>query len=173
MDAKLSAFDNEGVFNEYCSQCSFDGEGTVYDRNSIAVWKYKASFKKRFPLSLLEGPAPFSFRDMKDREQLIIVCNRRYPFARFSIFKNSAVIGSIRQKRIFLNKYSIHFFNKETFYFDMPFFSVNYQGVFDDGTRLQVRVFRKDTWYFKIPKAFDNVELISILAFIHRERQRA
>lgn len=172
MGSEPSGTNTEDGFTEYCSQCSFDGDGTIYDSDGIAVWKYKAQAKKGFVRTLLEGPAGFSFRDLAEREILSIICDRRYPFARFSILENNSPIGEVEQSSLLFNKYSIYFKNDGYFNFDMPLFSVRYHGTFGDGRKLHVRFFRHDTWYFKIPSDLNRLELIAILGFLHRERQR-
>lgn len=161
--------------NEYCFRCTYDGDGEIYNRESKLLWSFRSLSRNRstvFPLAFFRLLPDFVFYDTTQLELLTIMCERRYPLTRFVMIENGFSVCTIRKRSILQNEYSIEFNSELNWTFQMPMFTVFYNGVSENGAKLRVRMERHDTWYVQIPSSVDNLRLVAALAFIHREQQR-
>ena len=81
-------------------------------------------------------------------------------------------VSTIRQRSIFLNKYTMDFADGRRWTFQMPLFTVVFGGVSGSGALVRVRLETHNVWYVLIDSGVDTLHLVSSLAFIHRERLR-
>lgn len=163
-------------FDEYCSQCTFDGNGEIYNRDSKILWRFKTQHRHNralFSCAVFQFLPDFAFYDVVGQKLLEIKCEQRYPLTRFVMLVNGMTVCTIRQQSILLkNKYTLEFNSGLKWNFHMPLFSVFYKGISETGAEIRVRLLRHDTWHVQIAPSLNNLHLIAGLALIHRERQR-
>jgi hypothetical protein len=159
---------------KYCFQCTYEGNGTIYDSKGEIVWQVKTQHsdnRPHYPHGFFRLP-DFVVYDKTDKELIRVRLERRLPLARFVMFESGVQVCRIRQRSILLNKYGLDFADHSKWMFHMPLFSVIFRGRSETGARIRVRLRTHNLWYVLIDSDADSLRLVAALAFIHRERLR-
>lgn len=149
---------------KYCFQCSYEGDGGIYDSRGEIVGHSKTQHFKRLP--------DFVIYDKSDNELIRIKRDRGFVVSRFVMIENGIAVCRITQRSILLNRYQLVFADGATWKFHMPLFTVIFKGWSETGARIRVRLRSHNVWYVMIDSEADNPRLVAALAFIHRERLR-
>ena len=113
----------------------------------------------------------FVLLDHEEREVLRICRTTRFP-PRFSMIQNGEVVGTIKLRSIFLNKYAINLKAGPKWTFRMPLFTIYFHGESSSNSRVWVVVGpSKMEWTLLTEAGTDDVRLLAGLAFIHGERR--
>jgi hypothetical protein len=166
--------------SQYCFQCSYEGNGEIYNRAGEILWRCRTQHPRGDPQSTfvtvpmygLLRLADFVVYDTAEKELLRVKRDRRLPMARFVMVENGSPVCTIRQRSILLNRYQLDFAGGPKWTFHMPLFTVYFKGVSDAGARIRVRLWSHNVWYALIDTGVDSPRLVAALAFIHRERLR-
>lgn len=156
----------------YCFKCSYEGNGEISNSNSEVLWRIETPFNR--PLSPLGlGPCPdFSIYDKMNKELFRVKHERHFWHKRFVVTENDLPVCTIRQKSILFNKYTLDFVNGQSWVFRMPLFTVTFTGQSKTGEKIRVRFWNHNTWLVLIDPNVENSQLVTALAFLHRERLR-
>ena len=150
-------------------------DGAVTGRFTITPEKYSGVFRtgpEHFysTYGLFHLP-DFVVYDTAGRELLRIRRERRLP-SQFVVLEDGRPVSTIRQRSIFLNKYTMDFADGSRWMFHMPLYTVFFGGVSGSGASVRVLLETHNVWYVLIDSGVDTLHLVSSLAFIHRERLR-
>ena len=164
---------------QYSFQCDYEGNGEIYNRNGELLWTFKTEHRRRLSRTFVRIPAyglfrlaDFVVRDKAQKEWLRIRRERRLPMAKFVMLENGSRVCTIKQRSMLLNRYELDFASGSKWNFSMPLFSVFFNAVSDDGARIRVRLWSHNVWYVLMNPGPENPQLVTALAFIHRERLR-
>jgi len=155
----------------YCFHCTWSGNGEIYDSAGKILWSFRTGpehFRTTYGLFHLPD---FVVSNTAGRELLRIRRERRLP-SQFVMLEDGRPVSTIRQRSIFLNKYTMDFADGSRWTFHMPLFTVVFGGVSGSGASVRVRLETHNVWYVLIDSGVDTLHLVSSLAFIHRERLR-
>ncbi len=158
----------------YACRCSYEGNGEIYDSNGELLWRFKTLHfgKPHYPYGLFRIP-DFVVCDKDEKEIFRVKPERQWMLtARFTMTGNGSPICAIRLKSMLRNKYTLDFANGEKWLYRMPLFSVNFGGASETGGKIRVRVRSHNLWLIFLDPKDDRPELISAVAFLHRERLR-
>jgi hypothetical protein len=149
-----------------------DGQsGAVRNEKDIVRWRY--GIRKRASGGVPGNPfnkPDFVVGEPDTKDELII---RRASFIPpvFNIIQASKVIGGIRMRSIFRNKYSISIDGVNSWTFRMPLFTVRFYRESSAGTEIWVIVGPSEMeWNILIKAGVEEWPLVAALAFIHNER---
>jgi hypothetical protein len=159
---------------KYCFECSYEGNGEIYDSNGEILWHARTLHRRRFlpyPFGFFRLP-DFVVYDQANLELFRVKRERKWPRARFLMVGNGAPICTIRQRSVLLNKYTLEFADGQHWTFRMPLFTVDFGGSSQAGETIRVRLWSHNVWYVFIEPTADRPQLAAALAFIHRERLR-
>ena len=144
--------------------------GTIWNEHGVACQQYgerNSSVWNRFR-------SPFGNREFfvlnTDSSGELIFRKISYFRSVFEIVDGNIVIGMIRRRGVFRNRYSIDICGVGHWIFRMPLFSIRFQGESEDKVNIWVVVGpSKAEWNVLVAPDFNNRTLISVLAFIHNE----
>lgn len=144
--------------------------GAVRDEQGAVRWRYEVrnNSSGRHPGNPFNKP-DFVLADPDSRDELII---RRTSFVPsvFNIMEAGRVIGRIRMRSMFRNKYSIDVDGMNSWTFRMPLFTVRFFGDSRAGTEIWVAVGpSKMEWNILIKPDVKERPLVAALTFIHTE----
>src|SRR5262249_55908059 len=138
------------------------------------VWFFKTlHFRKpHYPYGVLRIP-DFVVCDKNEKEVFRVKPKGRWmPMARFVMTCDGSAVCTIRPRSILRNKYTLEFANGEKWTFHAPLFSVNFGATSETGGNIRIRVRTHTIWFTLLDPQWDRPEIISALAFLHRERLR-
>lgn len=144
--------------------------GAVRDQLGAVRWQYgvRSNPSGRHPGNPF-NKADFVLTEPNARDELII---RRASFvpSAFNIMEAGKVIGRIRMRSMFRNKYSIDIDGMNSWTFRMPLFTVRFFGDSSAGTEIWVVVGpSKMEWNILIKPDVKERPLVAALTFIHTE----
>lgn len=155
----------------YCFHCTWSGNGEIYDSAGKILWSFRTGPEHFYTTYGLFHLPDFVVYDTAGRELLRIRRERRLP-SQFVMLEDGRPVSTIRQRSIFLNKYTMDFADGPSWTFQMPLYTVFFSGVSGSGASVWVRLETHNVWYVLIDSGVDTLHLVSSLAFIHRERLR-
>jgi hypothetical protein len=156
----------------YCFKCSYEGNGEIYDSNGELLWRVKTLHgRPHYPYGLFRLP-DFVVQDKADNDLFRIELERKWPLLQFVMTKNGLPVCTIRQRSILRNRYSLDFSNGQRWGFHMPLFTVIFKGSAETGEKIRVRLWSHNVWHVQMDTKADSAQLVTALAFIHRERLR-
>jgi hypothetical protein len=144
--------------------------GTLMDEKGVVRWRYGT--RKNTAANRLANPfnkSDFLVVDPNGTDQIVI---RRASFIPpvFNIVRAGTIIGRLKMRSLFRNKYSIEIDQVNTWTFRMPLFTVRFFGESGAGPEIWVVVGpSKMEWGILIAAAAGEWPLIAALAFIHVE----
>jgi hypothetical protein len=155
---------------KYILHCNYDGSGEIYVSSGEIRWRVKADFSGRphHPYRRFQLP-DFVVYDWTDREIYRFKVVRKLVLAHFVMVENGLPVCTIRQRSLFLNKYTLDFANGQQWIFRLPLFSVMFGGLSATGAKIRVRLLTHNVWHVWMDEMADNPPLVAALAFIHRE----
>jgi len=165
--------DEDCIANGAKFLCQIDRGGdshgdAVRNEQGVVRWRYhKSGFGRALKNPFNKPDFVVAVPDTKD--ELII---RRASFMPplFTIMREGRVIGAIRMRSIFRNKYSISIDGVNSWVFCMPLFTVRFYGESSAGTEIWVIVGpSKMEWNILIKAGVKEWPLVAALAFIHNE----
>lgn len=144
--------------------------GTVRDEQGIVRWRY--AFRKN--ASGRGSGNPFNKPDfvIAEPDSKVEVIVRRASFIPpvFNIIEAGRIIGTIRMRSMFRNKYSISIDGVNSWTFSMPLFTIGFCGIYSAGAEIWVVVGpSKMDWNILIRAGVKERPLVAALAFIHNE----
>lgn len=144
--------------------------GAVMDEHGVIRWRY--GIRKNAPARRLGNPfnkPDFVIADPDGRDEIVI---RRASFIPpvFNITAADRVIGTVRMRSMFRNKYTIDIDGVNSWTFRMPLFTVRFFGDSSAGAEIWVAVGpSKMEWNILIKGSAKEWPLLAALAFIHTE----
>jgi hypothetical protein len=142
----------------------------VRDEQGIIRWRY--AFREN--ASGRGSGNPFNKPDFviagPDSKHEVIVRRASFIPPVFNIVEAGRIIGTIRMRSMFRNKYSISIDGVNLWTFRMPLFTTGFYGVSSAGAEIWVVVGpSKMEWYILIRAGVKEWPLVAALAFIHNE----
>ena len=142
----------------------------IWDERNTIRWRYET----RGNVSGRTARNPFNKPDFvvtgRDNDQEVIIRRASFIPPVFDIIESGKVIGSIRMRSIFRNKYSIFIRGVNSWTFRMPLFTIRFYGESDAGAEVWVVVGpSKREWNLLIKPGVKEWPLVAALAFIHNE----
>ena len=159
---------------KYCFQCTYEGNGTIYNSKGEIVWHVKTQHfngRPRYPYGFFRL-SDFVVYDKTDKEFVRVKRERSFLAAQFVMLENGRPVCIITRQSILMNKYKLDFMGQSKWTFKMPLFTVIFRGKSDTGAQIQAHLRTHNLWYVFIDSDADNPRLVAALAFIHRERLR-
>jgi hypothetical protein len=146
--------------------------GLIFDTPGVTepCWRLRTEPPRSpwSPLNFWRKP-DFLLVDSDNREILRIRRTRRMP-ACFHLVDKGNPVGTVQRRGILRNKYTLAFKDGPTWTFRMPLFTWLFWGESNTGRRIWVRMGpSKIQWTVLMQPEADNVRLLMVLAFIHRE----
>jgi hypothetical protein len=144
--------------------------GVVWDEQGTARWRYgvRKNSSGRRPENPFNTP-DFVVKEPNAKDEVII---RRTSFVPpvFDITEAGRVIGRIRLRSMFRNKYAIEVDGVNSWTFRMPLFTVRFYGDSSAGPEMWVHLGRsKMEWVILIKAGVNERPVLAALAFIHCE----
>jgi len=158
----------------YACQCNYEGNGAIYDSNGELLWRFETLHFERphYPYGVIRIP-DFVVCDKDGRKIFQVGPERQWMLrARFVMTRDGSPVCAIQLRSIFRNKYTLEFANGEKWVYRMPLFSVNFGGASENGGKIRVRVRGHNIWLMFFDPEHDRPEVVSAIAFLHRERLR-
>lgn len=117
---------------------------------------------------------PFNKADFvvtgRDNDQEVIIRRASFIPPAFNVIESGKVIGSIRMRSIFRNKYSVFIDGVNSWTFRMPLYTIRFYGESNDGAEVWVVLGpSKMVWHVLIKPGVKVWPLLAALAFIHNE----
>ena len=155
---------------DYCFLSDFDGDGSIVNRANEVVWRFRTTGLKYRAAEQTSGSPVFAFCDPEERELLTIMRPRRLPLARFVLIEDGLPVGTIRQRSILFNRYTIESDSGWRCVLHMPLFTTSFRAATEVGAEVRIAVRTLREWYVRITEGFDSVHLMASLAFLTRKR---
>jgi hypothetical protein len=119
---------------------------------------------------LILPPKPDLVFTNPDQQEILRIRRSSYFPPQFELMENGGVVATISLRSILRNKYTFEFKAGPTWTFYMPLYSILFPGESTNGDHFWVRVGpSKRQWNLLVPTGVDGVQLLSCLAFVHRE----
>lgn len=136
--------------------------GAVLGKDRTLTWKADGS------LHLLRKSA-FVVVDSDEKELLRVEKRRRFSLA-FEVTEAGQPVGAIRLRSFLLNKYTLELKDGTTWTFHLTLYTVYFRGDSTTGERvwMQVGPRTKLQWMVLVKPVFNDVRVLSVIAFIHR-----
>ncbi len=147
-----------------------DFAGQILDKTGAVRWRFETSPRRSpySPLNVLRKPN-FVVRDADQKEVLTIRRTKRF-LSTFVLADKDNELGTIKLATPLKNRYTIVLTNGPTWTVWMPLFTVHFIAWTDSDHRCWIRVGpSKRQWNLLLAPRLDSIQLLSALAFIHRE----
>lgn len=144
--------------------------GAVLDEQGVIRWRYGT--RKNPFVPCLGNPfnkPDFVIADPDGRDEVVI---RRASFIPpvFNIMEAGRIIGTVKMRSVFRNRYTIDIESVNSWTFRMPLFTIRFFGVSRSGPEIWVAVGpSKMEWSILIKRDAREWPLLAALAFIHVE----
>lgn len=149
-------WNNSKIYRSWISSFA----GTIHHEAGNITWRFDPV---RFPKR-----KDFIVYAPDDEEVLRIRRCCHFP-PRFEVVASGQVIGVIRPESILLNKYTLELRDGAKWTFIMPLYTVHFRAKSTAGDFLWIHMGpSKRQWNVLVPPDFDNVQVLSAMAFIHR-----
>lgn len=172
---RAAAPDEECIAHGHKFLCQIDRGmdghcGAIMDEHGVIRWRY--GIRKNASARRLGNPfnkPDFVMTDPDGRDEIVI---RRASFIPpvFSIIEAGRVVGRVRMRSLFRNKYAIEIDRVNSWTFRMPLFTIRFFGDSSAGVEIWVAVGpSKKDWNVLIKRDAMAWPLLAALAFIHVE----
>jgi hypothetical protein len=144
--------------------------GNVMDENGVVRWRYGTQKK----LAGYRFANPFNKPDFviapPDGSDEVVIRRLSFFPPVFSIVRSGKVIGSIKMRSLFRNKYVIEIDQVNAWTFRMPLYTISFFGESDTGPEIWVVLGpSKMEWKILVKRETSEWPLLAALSFIHVE----